>query len=113
MHRHSQLEVHLVPEKSCWVALPPAYVARLLEGQSPIPLVLQLTSASGISPLGDLHATVGIPTFLMSTHPAAGCPSHSWQPMACRTRTGGKKLVCGLVRGSQHEQGSGGACRSG
>lgn len=46
-HRHSQLEVRLVPEKSCWVALPPAYVARLLEGQSPIPLVLQLTSASG------------------------------------------------------------------
>jgi len=47
IHRHSQLEIRLVPEKSCWVALPPAYVARLLEGQSPIPLVLQLTSASG------------------------------------------------------------------
>ena len=47
-HRHSQLEVRLVPEKSCWVALPPAYVARLLESQSPIPLVLQLTSASGM-----------------------------------------------------------------
>ncbi|CAK0784927.1 hypothetical protein CVIRNUC_008132 [Coccomyxa viridis] len=45
--RHSHLEIRLIPEKSCWVALPPAYVARLLEGQSPIPLVLQLSSPSG------------------------------------------------------------------
>ena len=52
-HRHSQIEVRLVPSKSCWVALPPAYVARLLEGQSPIPLVLQLTSASGMSAFQD------------------------------------------------------------
>ena len=41
--RHSQLHVRLVPsEKNCWVALPPAHVARLLDAQSAIPLVLQL-----------------------------------------------------------------------
>lgn len=65
LHRHSQLEVRLVPEKSCWVALPPAYVARLLEGQSPIPLVLQLTSASGTWPLGIMHASLALPVLLV------------------------------------------------
>ncbi|KAK9907564.1 hypothetical protein WJX75_006024 [Coccomyxa subellipsoidea] len=50
--RLNQLPVRLVPERSCWVALPPAYVARLLEAQSPIPLVLQLRPAQGRASAG-------------------------------------------------------------
>ncbi|BDA47966.1 probable peroxisome biogenesis factor 1 [Coccomyxa sp. Obi] len=47
LDRLNQLPVRLVPERSCWVALPPAYVARLLDAQSPIPLVLQLSPVQG------------------------------------------------------------------
>jgi hypothetical protein len=44
--RLSQLPVRLTAERSCWVALPPALIARLLEAQAPLPLVLQLRSAA-------------------------------------------------------------------
>lgn len=47
MCRQTQLHVRLVPDKNCWVALPPAYVARLLDTQCSIPLVLQLRSLQG------------------------------------------------------------------
>ena len=53
--RLKQLPVRLVPERSCWVALPPAYVARLLDAQSPIPLVLQLRPVQGAQTQAAMH----------------------------------------------------------
>ncbi len=40
--RMSQLPVRYIPDKSCWVALPAALIARLLQAQAPLPLVLEL-----------------------------------------------------------------------
>ena len=55
LRRQSQLQVRLVHEKNCWVALPPAYVARLLETGCQIPLVLLLHSTQGAAS-GPAHA---------------------------------------------------------
>ncbi|KAK9837165.1 hypothetical protein WJX81_007626 [Elliptochloris bilobata] len=44
--RLSQLAVSHIAEKSCWVALPSALIARLLQAQAPLPLVLELCPAA-------------------------------------------------------------------
>lgn len=38
----ARLHVALTPDPSCWVALPPPLIARLLDGGAPLPLPLEL-----------------------------------------------------------------------
>ena len=44
--RLSQLAVRHTAEQSCWVALPAGLIARLLQAQAPLPLVLELRPAA-------------------------------------------------------------------
>ena len=39
----ARLAVALTPDRGCWVGLPPALIARLLEGGTPLPLVLRVS----------------------------------------------------------------------
>jgi peroxin-1 len=67
--------VRLVHEKSCWVALPPAYVARLLETACQIPLVLQLRSAQGRNASCALHACTSVQCHFLIGIPTTGPPA--------------------------------------
>ena len=51
--RLSQLTVRLTPERSCWVALPPALLNRLYDAGVPLPLAMELRPAG---PSGEVHA---------------------------------------------------------